>query len=50
MTQTQLFVYLFVTVLLCIGGSRELSNRNFGMGVMLIAIPICGWVSIWLRT
>lgn len=47
MTQTQLFVTLLMTALLCINGTREIRNRNFAMGALLIAIPICGWASIW---
>ena len=50
MTQSQLFLQLLVTALLGISGARELSRRNFGMAALLIAIPICGWVSIWWTT
>lgn len=48
MTQTQLFFALLVTVLLGVNGTREIVRRNFAMGLLLIAIPICGWVSIWV--
>jgi hypothetical protein len=47
MTQTQLFTTLLITVLLCINGAREIRNRNVGLGLLLIAIPVCGWLSIW---
>jgi hypothetical protein len=49
MTQPQLFIGLITTVLLCIGGTREILRRNFGMGILLIAIPVCGWVSMWVK-
>lgn len=50
MTQTGLFLTLVVTALLWISGARELSQRNFAMGALLIAIPLCGWVSIWVKS
>jgi hypothetical protein len=50
MTQSQLFLTLIVTVLFCIAGTRELSRHNFSMGLLLIAIPLCGWVSIWVKS
>ena len=49
MTQTQLFMTLFVTMLFCIAGARELSRSNFSMGAVLIAVPICGWLAIWAK-
>lgn len=50
MTQTQLFFALLLTVLMCINAVREIRNRNFAMGVLLISIPVCGWVSIWVTS
>jgi hypothetical protein len=50
MTQTQLFLMLIITVLLCISAAREISRRNFAMGALLIAIPVCGWLSIWVTS
>lgn len=50
MTQPQIFFTLFVTVLLWISGAREITRRNFAMGALLIAIPACGWLSIWLKS
>jgi len=47
MNQTQLFFALLMTALLAINGAREIHNRNFSLGAMLVAIPICGWASIW---
>jgi hypothetical protein len=48
-TQTQLFFTLLVTALLFINGTREIvANRNVWLGTLLIAIPVCGWVSIWV--
>jgi hypothetical protein len=49
MNQPQLFFTLLMTALLCINGAREIHNRNLGMGLLLIAIPVCGWVSIWWK-
>jgi hypothetical protein len=49
MTQPQLFIGLFTTVLLCIGGGREILRGNFVMGLVLLGIPFCGWVSILVR-
>jgi len=49
-TQTGLFLTLVATALLWISGARELSQRNFAMGALLIAIPLCGWVSIWVKS
>jgi hypothetical protein len=50
MTQTQLFFALLMTALLGINGTREIRNRNFAMGALLIAIPLCGWLSIWVTS
>ena len=48
MSQTQLFVALLMTALMTINGTREIRNGHPSMGAMLIAVPICGWVSIWM--
>ena len=48
MTQPQLFGMLLITVLMCINGTREIRNDNPYMGILLIAVPVCGWVSLWL--
>lgn len=48
MTQSQLFLLLFVTVLMTVSGTRAIIHREFGFGIILIAIPICGWASIWM--
>lgn len=49
MTQPHLFLTLLTSVLLCISGTVELARRNFAMGALLIAIPICGWISILVK-
>ena len=50
MTQAQLFMTLFVTALFCIAAVREISRDNFAMGAMLLAVPFCGWLSIWVKS
>ena len=49
MTQPQLFVALFASCLFCINGAAEIRNRNFAFGALMIAVPLCGWVSIWAK-
>jgi len=48
MTQPQLFLALLLTVLMSINGTRSILYGNWAMGLLLIAIPICGWLSIWM--
>ena len=50
MTQTQLFLTMFTTALFAIGAVRELARRNFAMGAILLAVPTCGWLSIWVSS
>jgi hypothetical protein len=46
MSQHQLFLTLVVTVVLTAGGIREIVSRdNVGLGVFMIAIPGCFWLS-----
>lgn len=49
MTQPQLFMMMLTTALFCIGAGREFTRRNFAMGAILLAVPLCGWVSIWVK-
>lgn len=48
MTQPQIFITLLTTALFCINGTREIMQRNFALGALLIAIPVCGWLSLWI--
>jgi hypothetical protein len=50
MTQPQIFIALLASLLFCISGMREITRRNFAMGTLLIAIPMCGWLSIWVKS
>jgi hypothetical protein len=45
MTQPQIFITMLTTVLFCVSGAREIRRRNFGLGITLIAVPVCGWLS-----
>jgi hypothetical protein len=47
MTQSQLFMALFLSTVLITGGVREWLRRNFGIAVALIAVPVCYWVSLY---
>jgi hypothetical protein len=49
MTQPQLFIFLLVTALFCIGAVREISRDHFAMGALLLAVPFCGWLSILVK-
>jgi hypothetical protein len=48
MTQPQLFIWLFTTLLLAIGAVREFKRGNGFMGATLAAVPTAGWLSYWL--
>lgn len=48
MRQPELFMTLLVTVMLCVIGVREIRERNYYLGALLILIPVCGWISIWV--
>lgn len=46
MSQHQLFLTLVATVVMTASGVREIVRRdNVGLGVILIAIPGCFWLS-----
>jgi hypothetical protein len=48
MTQSSLFAMLLVTACMGINGVRELvARRNISLGILMVAIPLCGWLSIW---
>jgi hypothetical protein len=49
MTRGALFSMLLVTACLGINGVRELvARRNVSLGILMVSIPLCGWVAIWL--
>lgn len=50
MTQPHLFITLLTSILFCISGTVEIVRRNFAMGALLIAVPVCGWISVWVTS
>ena len=47
MNQTQLFMVMLLSVVLCISGWVQFYRKQYAMAAMLFAIPACGWISIY---
>ena len=47
MSQSDLFMMMLLTTLMTLNGVRCVRNKEVYLGVLLIATPICGWVSLW---
>jgi len=47
MTRTEVFSLLLVTAVLAITGTKEVSQGHIAIGGLMLAIPVCGWISVW---
>ena len=47
MTRNEIFWLLLITVVMTLAGWRE-ASRNAPLATLLIAIPICGWIALYL--
>lgn len=45
LSQQQLFLALLMSVMLSVLGVRELRRSNVGVGIFMVAIPGCFWLS-----
>ena len=48
MSQTQLFALLLVTLANGVTGARSLSRGEYAIGVLMLGIPVIGWLVILL--
>lgn len=48
MTQNELLSLLFVTAALYCTGFQQVAQGRVALGAFMFAIPMCGWLSIWL--
>jgi len=46
MSRWQLFMMVFLTIMLGANAWREMRNGNFGLGVAFAAMPIAGWIAV----
>jgi hypothetical protein len=44
-SRQQLFLELLMSVVLISGGVREIRRNNAGLGIFMVAIPGCFWLS-----
>jgi hypothetical protein len=47
MTRGEIFWMTLVTVILVLNGLRE-RKHNPGLAILMIAIPLCGWIALVL--